>query len=307
MKEIVIVSGKGGTGKTSITASFVALVEQPVIADCDVDAANLHLILAPEVLSSHDFVSGVVAKLDPALCNGCGICEAECRFDAIFPPANPEDGPAYRIDPIACEGCGVCAYVCPEKAIRMEQELCGQWFHSRTRFGEMVHAELLPAQENSGKLVSVVRREARKRAEVTGARVILVDGPPGVGCPVIASLTGADYAVIVSEPTVSGLEDLKRVTSLAAHFGIRAGIVVNKADINPAVTEQIRNFAAANHLDTLGQVPYDISVTRAQAAGKTLIEAGSAPVVEAIEQIWRRLWPAVADHKISETPFAVLS
>lgn len=307
MKEIVIVSGKGGTGKTSITASFAALARHSVIADCDVDAANLHLILAPEILSAHDFVAGVTAKLDPATCTGCGICEADCRFDAILPPEKPADSPAYRIDPIACEGCAVCAYVCPEKAIRMETDLCGSWFRSKTRYGPMLHAELLPAQENSGRLVSVLRREARQTAEENGAEVILVDGPPGVGCPVIASLTGADYAVLVSEPTVSGLEDLKRVAKLAAHFGIRAGVVVNKADINPELAGRIRGFASTAGLDVLGQAPYDISVTRAQAAAKTLIEAGSATVAAAIERIWRRLWAVVQGPEAASVPFVLIS
>jgi len=244
--ELVVVSGKGGTGKTSITAAFAALTRTAVIADGDVDAANLHLILGPTVRESHDFASGSTAKLDPELCTNCGLCEAECRFGAIFPPGGAEDAPSYRIDPILCEGCGVCVRVCPEKAIRLEEETCGQWFRSETRFGPMIHAELF----------------------------------------VIAALTGADYAVTVSEPTVSGIEDLKRVSSLIRHFGIRAGVVVNKADLNPAAAARIEKFAAAGEFDVLGRVPYDPSVTRAQVEGRTLLEAGSEQVVRAVRQIW---------------------
>ncbi len=302
MKELVVVSGKGGTGKTSITAAFAALTRTAVIADGDVDAANLHLILGPTVRESHDFASGSTAKLDPELCTNCGLCEAECRFGAIFPPGGAEDAPSYRIDPILCEGCGVCVRVCPEKAIRLEEETCGQWFRSETRFGPMIHAELFPGQENSGKLVSLVRQEARVTAKKTGAGLILVDGPPGVGCPVIAALTGADYAVTVSEPTVSGIEDLKRVSSLIRHFGIRAGVVVNKADLNPAAAARIEKFAAAGEFDVLGRVPYDPSVTRAQVEGRTLLEAGSEQVVRAVRQIWQKIIQSVEQRR---TPFAI--
>ena len=307
MKEIVIVSGKGGTGKTSLTAAFVGLAGNAVIADCDVDAANLHLLLAPEIKESHEFFGGQSAEIDPEVCTGCGLCESECRFQAILPPAHPEDGIAYRVDSIACEGCGVCAYVCPENAIRMEPELSGHWFRSQTRFGWMVHAELLPARENSGKLVSVVRREARATAEEIGAPFILVDGPPGIGCPVIASLTGADYAVMVAEPTVSGIEDLGRITELAAHFHIRAGVVINKADLNPAAALKIRDFAARSRLDLLGEIPYDIAVTHAQVEAKTLLEAESPALAETVRRIWQRVRSRLEVQDTSTTPFAVIS
>ena len=303
MREIVVISGKGGTGKTSITAAFAVLSRHSVIADCDVDAANLHLVLAPEVLEKHEFTAGMTAIIDPQTCTGCGVCEEKCRFEAIFPPEEAANTAAYRIDPIACEGCGVCAYVCPEEAIRMEEELCGHWFRSGTRYGPMIHAELLPAQENSGKLVSVVRQQARVTAEKMGTAMILVDGPPGIGCPVIASVTGADYTVIVSEPTVSGIEDLKRVASLTSHFGIRSGVVVNKADLNPAVADQIEQFAAANRLDVLGRVPYDVSVTRAQVQGRTLLEAGNEALVSSVGEIWKKV-AKTSDQR--HTPFAIV-
>jgi MinD superfamily P-loop ATPase len=224
MKEIVIISGKGGTGKTTLCASFASLARDAVIADCDVDAADLHLLLAPRVLQEADFVGGRTPVIDSELCAECGDCQAWCRFDAI----ELDIDAGYIIDPLACEHCALCAYVCPEEAISMQSSVSGRWFISETAQGKLVHARLAPGEDNSGKLVTLVRREARRLAEETGARWILNDGPPGVGCPVTAAITGVDLALIVTEPTLSGIHDMQRVEALCRHFQIPALVCINK-------------------------------------------------------------------------------
>lgn len=247
MKEMVIISGKGGTGKTSIVASFAALADKCVVADADVDAADLHLVLEPTIVHREDFSGGSRARITSEQCTACGKCEEVCRFDAISydGPGNGKVDKTYRIDPIACEGCGVCAYFCAEKAIEFGPVVNGQLFVSETRCGPMVHAKLGIAEENSGKLVTAVRKEARQLAEKQERELIIVDGPPGIGCPVIASLTGASLAFIVTEPTLSGEHDLHRVLELTRHFGIPAAVCVNKWDLNPSMAEQIERKAKA--------------------------------------------------------------
>ncbi|AJY71383.1 (4Fe-4S)-binding protein [Geobacter sulfurreducens] len=286
MTEIVIISGKGGTGKTSLTASFAALAPKTVVADCDVDAADLHLILAPRILQRTDFISGHEAVIRGDACTGCGTCRTLCRFEAVS--RNGSSG-RYEIGPAGCEGCGVCVHFCPAKAIDFPQRLCGEWYVSETRFGPMVHARLGIAAENSGKLVSLVRKEAQRLAVEREADLLLVDGPPGIGCPVIASITGVDLVLVVTEPTRSGKHDLERVLRLARHFKVPACVCVNKWDINPELTEQIENESRLSGATVLGRIPYDRTVTAAQIAGQSATEYGGGPASKAILEIWETL------------------
>ena len=285
VEELVIISGKGGTGKTSITASFAVLAGFPVIADCDVDAADMHLILTPAVRARHEFRCGNEAVIRRADCIRCGKCLDLCRFGAIIPGA---EGESYSVDPVACEGCGVCVRFCPAQAIDFPESLSGEWMVSETRCGLMVHASLGIAAENSGKLVSTVRREAKRLAEENGHRLVLVDGPPGIGCPVIASMTGASKALVVTEPTVSGEHDLERVLKLARHFDIPAAVCVNKWDLNPEMTERIEALALLSGARTAGRIRYDRAVTLAQIQGKAVVET-DAPSAGDIRRVWESL------------------
>ena len=285
MKELVIISGKGGTGKTSITSSFAALATNAVFADCDVDAADMHLILSPEVEKTTDFICGNQAVIRADDCLGCGQCAHKCRFDAI----NKTEDQKYIVDASMCEGCGVCVEICPFKAIDFPESNCGQWFVSQTRFGKMVHARLAIAAENSGKLVSVVREEAKKEAVKQNAELIIVDGPPGTGCPVIASITGADAVLIVTEPTISGIHDMKRVAELAKYFGVKIFVCINKWDINKANTEQIKEFAEKSDCVIVGQVPYTKEITKAQIQGKCVMEVGSEEIQRIVKGMWDNL------------------
>jgi len=287
MKELVIISGKGGTGKTSVTASFAVLAEKAILADCDVDAADLHLVLKPEVRERHDFRSGHAAVIREADCIGCGTCRDLCRFDAVR-MQETKDGVRCDVDPVACEGCGVCVRFCPQQAIDFPERLCGEWMVSATRCGPMVHARLGVAAENSGKLVATVRQEARRLAEQQGGKLVIVDGPPGIGCPVIASLSGAAQVLVVTEPTVSGEHDLARVLKLAAHFGIPAAICVNKWDLNPEMTERIEKQARAVGATVAGRIRYDRAVTQAQIRERAVVET-DAPCAGDIRALWKRL------------------
>lgn len=289
MQELVIISGKGGTGKTSLTAAFATLASHAVLVDCDVDAADLHLVLSPAIQETHDFSGGKEAQIIADRCTACGECLDRCRFDAIHLTASG----AASIDPIACEGCGVCAHFCPASAIAFEECWNGQWFRSHTRVGPLIHARLGIAAENSGKLVALIRREARALAQSSGAELILVDGPPGIGCPVIASLAGADHVVIVTEPTVSGAHDLARVITLTRQFSIPSSVVINKADLYPAMTEQIERDARAASVNVLGRLAYDPVITRAQLAGQSVVEFSDGPMADAISVIWQRLLPHI--------------
>ncbi len=289
-QELVILSGKGGTGKTSVAASLAVLAREAVVADCDVDAADLHLVLSPAVRERHEFRAGHEAVVRPELCLRCGSCRAHCRFDAVRAPRAGNGETAYAVDPLACEGCGVCARLCPEKAIEMRERVCGEWMVSDTRCGPLVHARLAPAAENSGKLVATVRREARRLAEATGRPLVLVDGPPGIGCPVIASVTGADRLLLVTEPTVSGEHDLLRVLALARHFGVPAAVCVNKWDLNRAATERIEAAARGAGATVAGRIRYDQGVTSAQIEARAVVETG-APAGEDIRELWAAIWP----------------
>jgi MinD superfamily P-loop ATPase len=283
MKELVIISGKGGTGKTSVTASFAVLADRPVVCDCDVDAADLHLVLEPTIRERHEFESGHEAVIRQSDCTSCGICQDLCRFGAISSTVD-----MFSIDSISCDGCGVCVRFCPAAAIDFPQRRCGEWFVSDTRCGPMVHARLGVAAENSGKLVSTVRREAKHLAEEENLKMVIVDGPPGIGCPVIASLTGASQVLVVTEPTVSGEHDLERVLSLARHFQIPAAICVNKFDINEEMTRRIEDRAVSAGATIAGRIRYDASVTRAQIQKKAVVELDT-PGAADMKQLWKNL------------------
>lgn len=284
MRQIVVISGKGGTGKTVITASFASLAESKVMADCDVDAPDLHLLLHPRIRQTYQFKGGKTAIIDPQSCTGCGRCQEVCRFEAII-----KQSPSFVIDPICCEGCGVCSHLCPERAISMEENLSGHWFISDTRYGPLVHARLGVAEGNSGKLVTVVRQNARLIAEKEGLDYVIIDGPPGIGCPVIASISGVDLALIVTEPTLSGVHDLERVTAVACHFGVKTAVCVNKFDLNLQVTESIVNFCRAAEIEVIGKLPYDTVVTRALVAGKPVVEYSDGGVSRQIKGQWERI------------------
>ena len=287
--EWVVISGKGGTGKTSITASFAALAAgRAVLADCDVDAADLHLVLTPEILERHDFVNGREAVIRADDCVGCGVCADLCRFDALRQARHPSGKAIYKIDPIGCEGCGVCVRFCRSKAIDFPDRLCGEWMLSETRCGPMVHACLYAAAENSGKLVSTVRQEARRIAEEEHRPLVIVDGPPGIGCPVIASLTGAAQALVVTEPTVSGEHDLERILTLTRHFDMPAAVCVNKWDLNPPMAERIEDKARSWDARTIGRIRSDTAVTQAQLQAKAVVET-DAPSARDIRQLWKNL------------------
>jgi len=289
MKELIVISGKGGTGKTSITAALAQILPQVVVADCDVDAANLHLLLKPELISTHDFYSGHLAQIETKLCDNTGTCEVHCRFGAI-----KRDRDRFSIDPILCEGCGLCAALCPSGAISFNSNLCGKWFSSRTSWGPMIHAELHPGGENSGKLVAAVRKQAKSIAAENKASWILVDGPPGVGCPVISSITGGDAVMVVTEPTLSGVHDLKRVLSLAKHFDIPSSVVINKCDLNPEISQDIYRVTAEGGAEVWETIPYSHEFNEALTQGQTVVEANppgdvSKKIVSLGEKIQEKL------------------
>jgi len=288
ISEWVVISGKGGTGKTSVAASLAVLSGQSVLADVDVDAADLHLILSPQIKERHDFFSGREAIIRQPDCIGCGACLAYCRFDAVRMSGQGQDSPRFIIDSSLCEGCGVCVHFCPVKAIDFPERLCGEWMISSTRYGPMVHARLGVAAENSGKLVTLVRQQARRVAEENGLTRIIVDGPPGIGCPVIASLTGATQVLAVTEPSLSGEHDLSRLLALTRHFNLPAAICVNKYDIDLQMTERIEQAAAAAGAAAIGRIRYDGNVTQAQMQKKAVVEMDT-PAADDIKQIWNRL------------------
>jgi len=289
VKELVVCSGKGGTGKTSIVASFAALANDAVLVDCDVDAADLHLILAPRIEQQREFRSGKQAFIRQGDCSACGTCYDLCEFSAIEVKEHSDGSCTYSVDPLACEGCGVCVHFCPEGAFDFPEVVSGEWFVSETRHGPLVHARLGIAAENSGKLVTLVRNEAKALAKKRNLDLLLVDGPPGIGCPVIASLTGADVALVVTEPTVSGLHDLKRVVGVAGHFHIPVLVCINKHDINDAVSEKIMEYCRDQGLTFVGKIPFDPEVTAAQLAATSVVEHNSSEAAEAIRNTWKKI------------------
>jgi MinD superfamily P-loop ATPase len=280
MKEIVILSGKGGTGKTTIVGSFAALAKGKVLADCDVDAADLHLLLSPSERHKSEFWSGQMAYIDEDRCTQCGLCQELCRFNAI------KD---FRLDPVSCEGCGFCSHICPVEAITMKENMSGYWFISDTRYGPLVHARLGIAQENSGKLVAVVRQQAKQIAGERGLEYIISDGPPGIGCPVISSLSGASLALLVTEPTLSGIHDLERVLGVCRHFGVPAMVCINKCDLNEENTWQIESNCLSQGVEIAGKIPFDNVVTQSIVQGVPVVEYSDGRVTSEIERMWRTL------------------
>lgn len=282
IRELVVVSGKGGTGKTSITAAFASLAHKSVLCDADVDAADLHLLMTPTVRKKRDFMGGCLAEIRKDDCVECDRCRELCRFEAIS-----ED---YVVDAINCEGCGVCVDLCPEQAINFPVQKCGEWFISDTRFGPMVHARLGIAEENSGKLVSLVRQETKKLAEERGREFILTDGPPGIGCPVISSIGGATALAIIVEPTVSGLHDMKRVAELAGHFKVPGIVCVNKYDLNMEMTKKIEAYGLERNMTLLGRIPFDPVFTWAMIEGKNVLEyAPDSEAAQSIREAWQKI------------------
>jgi MinD superfamily P-loop ATPase len=280
MRELVVLSGKGGTGKTSIVGSFAALAEKKVLADCDVDAADLHLLLNPSVRQQSEFWSGQVAQIDEDRCTQCGLCQDLCRFNAI------KD---FRVDQVSCEGCGFCAHICPVEAITMRENMSGHWFISETRYGPLVHARLGIAQENSGKLVAVVRQQAKQITEEQDLDYIISDGPPGIGCPVISSLSGASLALLVTEPTLSGIHDLERVLEVCRHFGVPALVCINKCDINEDNTRQIEAYCSAQGIQVASKIPFDNVVTEALVHGVPVVEYADGSVSREIAALWQKV------------------
>ena len=293
VKQLIILSGKGGTGKTSISAAFAHLnaaqanSHPMVFVDADVDAANLSLVLEPENLDPKEFWGGSLAEIDPEECINCGACNPVCRYDAIFP--DPKNDQVQWIDPIACDGCAACVYACPTGAISMVRQQEGNWFQSNTSYGKLFHAELFPGRENSGKLVTLIKQQARLYAEDIQSQCVVFDGPPGIGCPVISACAGTDLGLIVTEPSLMGLHDLKRVLGTLRHFHVTSVICINKADIYPEGTRAIHEFAAAEGIELVGEIPYDESIPRSMIEGKPVtVLFPDSSAAKAIQEVWRR-------------------
>jgi len=285
MKELTIISGKGGTGKTTVTAAFATLAKNKVLSDCDVDAADLHLILTPQELSGNDFVGGRAPQINYEKCSKCGECFRLCRYDAIS--FTEESGPI--INEFACDCCALCAWACPEKAISMVDTVNGRWFISATRIGKMVHARLGIGEDNSGKLVSLVRRQSKLIAEADKLDLIINDGPPGIGCPVTAAITGVDLVLIVTEPTLSGIHDMERVHGLCRHFDIPALICVNRYDLNLINTQKIRDYCSEHNLGLVGEIPLDPVVNQAQVARRSVVEYECGLVSQIVREMWEKV------------------
>ncbi|MBI9044207.1 MAG: ATP-binding protein [Anaerolineaceae bacterium] len=291
MNHLVILSGKGGTGKTSFTAAAYHLAVQdpdihfPVLVDADVDASNLNLLLSPVMQKRESFSGGELARIDSNLCIACGACFEACRFDAIL------EKPDYQVEPLACEGCGYCELVCPTQAITLKEEVNGEWYISKTQYGStLVHAELYPGQENSGKLVAHIKEKALAIAQQNLSNFILVDGPPGIGCAVIASISGASAAIIVTEPSMSGIHDMLRAIETANHFQIKPYVCINKYDISAQGTAKIKTFCQENQIPILGEIPFDLEITRAMSVGLPITAFNpKSQTSKTIEKIWETI------------------
>lgn len=288
MRQLVLLSGKGGTGKTSVTAAIAHLASAEasvVIADADVDGANLELVLDPRLVESHPFMGGQVAVIDPLRCSQCGVCEEVCRFSAVVSTTDE-----YRIDPSACEGCAACLYRCPDQAIQMAERQAGLWFRSETRFGPLLHAKLFAGAENTGKLVTEIREQSRRVCLVIDHDLVIVDGPPGIGCPSIAASTGVDLALLVTEPTASGIHDLRRALAMLEYFRVPALVLINKADINPRQARAIAAFCQERAVDLVGEIPYDTAVTGAIVHGQPVtLDDPEGAVSAALHAVWEKV------------------
>jgi MinD superfamily P-loop ATPase len=280
VKQLAIVSGKGGTGKTTLAAAFASLATNKVLVDCDVDAADLHLLLQPKILVQEKYFGGRSPHVHLERCTQCGLCTEVCRFNAI------DNG---VLNPISCEGCGFCSHICPENAIVMEEAFSGDWFISETPYGPFVHARLGIGEENSGKLVTVVRKQAMEVAKEKHSELILIDGPPGIGCPVTASMTGVNLVLAITEPTLSGIHDLERILTLAQHFKIPSMVCINKFDINLENSNQIASYCESNGSEIIGSLPYEPKVVEALVNRKTVIEYPC----NGIQGIVRKMWEEV--------------
>lgn len=280
MKEIVIISGKGGTGKTTITASFASLADNKVICDCDVDAANLHLLLGPDIIRSREISTQKLAGIKRKICTECGICEKNCHFNAIHD---------LRVNPLECEGCGLCYYLCPEDAIEFKSRNTAKIYEAETRYGPFFYGKLYPGAGTSGKVVTEVRNSAVEHAERNSFEMVIIDGSPGIGCPVIASMSGCDIAVVVTEPTLSGEHDLERIVNLAEYFGVETFVCVNKYDINIDITEAIEKWCKEKDIKVASKIPYDSSVTESIVAGMPVVDYCNGEVKRSIEELWNEI------------------
>ncbi len=300
-RQMVILSGKGGTGKTSITAALAHLARESklsipaVLVDADVDAANLGLVLQPDLAERNKFWGGSLAEIDPQMCQACGTCADVCRYEAVRPEA------VYSIDPTACDGCAACVYACPEQAIRMVQQLEGEWFRSQTCYGPLFHAELYPGRENSGKLVTLVKQYARLLASDQHIPLVIIDGPPGIGCPVISASAGAYLALVVTEPSLSGLHDLQRALSMLQHFKVQALVVINKADLYPQGCSELHQFAEQNQVEIIGEVPFDPTIVEAVVHGQPVTAyQPQAAASRALHIIWEKLAARLLSEKVDK-------
>jgi MinD superfamily P-loop ATPase len=284
MREIIVISGKGGTGKTSLTGAFAHLADNQIICDLDVDAPDLHLLSQPKLERQEEFYSGHEARIDRDKCDGCGLCASMCQFGAIR-----ENGAGFTVDPLRCEGCKVCVAFCPAAAIRFPEKHCGQWYVSSSRFGPLVHAQLFPGEENSGRLVTVLKQQARELAQARSADLVLCDGAPGIGCPVISSLSGAHLAVAVTEPTPSGRHDLERVADLCRHFQTAMAVIINKHDLNPDETARIEAFCRDGGCPVLARLPHDPLVTKAMIQGLVVTEMPATAFSREVRGAWTRI------------------
>ena len=280
MKSVLFLSGKGGTGKTSLAGAFAYLMENKVLSDCDVDAANLHLLLDPEIETEGEYQGSKEAVKDDSKCIDCGECRRVCRFRAI--------DEEFNIDPFLCEGCGACVYVCPTDAITLSPRISGKWYTARTRLGPLASAELYPGEETSGKLVTLVKQKAYALVKDVNAERLLIDGSPGIGCPVIASVSGANAVILVTEPSLSGLHDLERILKVVRHFRIPTYLVINKFDLNEEISAQIEEFAQKEELPVLGRIPYDPVVPGMMIAGKSAVEDPESAAGKAMREIFAR-------------------
>lgn len=287
MNEILVLSGKGGTGKTSIIGSFAHLADSKVMLDCDVDASDLHLLLSPETVEEHEFRSGVKARVETDKCSACGMCAELCQFESVTMEETAV------ISKLSCEGCGVCAHFCPEDAIRLDENHCGTWYISDTAYGPFVHSQLFAGEENSGKLVSHIKSEARKVAEQTGAELILIDGSPGVGCPVIASLSNVDMVLVVTEPSQSGKHDLERILDLTEHFKIPTKLCINKWDLHSELSDEIELLAEARNVEVLGKIPFDTTVIDCQIQGIPVTASETSLAAYSIKDLWKKLQKSI--------------